>query len=342
MKAVRLIRPGSPLKLENVDIPVIGAEDVLVRVMAAGICHSDAHYRSGVSVVEPLPRTLGHEIAGIVERTGPGVTGLKSGDRICVHYMVACGNCFYCRRGTEQFCPSGKMIGKHCDGGFAEYVCIPARNAFLLPDVISFQEGAVMMCSSATSLHAIRMADVKPGESVAVYGAGGLGFSAVQLARAFGAFQVFAVDIDAARLELAARHGALAIDAGKTDPVEAIMEMTGGRGVDVSLELIGLPVTMSQAVRSLAIGGRAALAGITDKSVAITPYHELINKEARIIGVSDHLASEIPLLIDMVSRGSLRLEKVITRTVPLDAREINKILDELETFGSVMRAVVTP
>ena len=342
MKAVRLIEPGRPLEIQDIALPDLCAGDVLVWVKAAGICHSDAHYRAGISKVDPLPRTLGHEVAGIIEKTGSGVSRLQIGDRVCVHYMVTCGSCFYCNRGTEQFCTSGNMIGKHSDGGYAEYIIIPARNAFLLPPDISFEQGAVMMCSSATSLHAIRLADVKPGESVAVFGVGGLGFSAVQLAFAFGALRVFAVDIDPAKLDAAGRFGAVPIDARETDPVSAIMEMTAGRGVDVSLELIGLPLTMRQAVRSLAVGGRAALVGITDQAVEIFPYDELINKEARIIGVSDHLAQEIPLLINLVRQGRLQLSDVITRTVPLDAQAINDVLDDLDRFGSVIRAVIKP
>lgn len=328
--------------MRDVAVPGIGAEDVLVRVKAAGICHSDAHYRSGISKVEPLPVTLGHEVSGVIEQAGSGVTRLKIGDRVCIHYMVTCGNCIYCNQGNEQFCASGRMIGKHCDGGYAEYISVPARNAFLLPDGISFEHGAVMMCSSATSLHALRKADVRPGETVAVFGVGGLGFSAVQLAYAFGALKVFAVDINPAKLDLAGHFGAIPINAKKTDPVSEIMESTGGRGVDVSLELIGLPGTMRQAIVSLAVGGRAAMAGITDQTCEIIPYHELINKEAKIIGVSDHLACEIPLLISLVRQGRLQLSKAVTVTVPLEAHAINDVLNDLERFGNVIRAVIQP
>jgi len=328
--------------MRDIPIPDIGTNDVLVRVKAAGICHSDAHYRSGVSRVHPLPVTLGHEIAGIIERAGSNAAGAREGDRVCVHYMATCGNCIYCSQGTEQFCASGKMIGKHRDGGFAEFVSIPARNAFPLPEEISFEHGAIMMCSSATSLHAIRKADLKPGETAAIFGIGGLGLSAVQLAYAFGASRVFAVDIDPGRLSLAARFGAVAVDAGITDPVSEIMVMTDGRGVDVSLELVGLPATMRQAATVLATGGRAALAGITDHVMNIAPYHELINKEAAIIGVSDHLAREIPLLISMALRGKLNLSPIITRTVPLEAGTINDVLDNLEIFAGGARTVITP
>ncbi|MFA6472934.1 MAG: zinc-binding dehydrogenase [Candidatus Latescibacterota bacterium] len=342
MKAVRLIETGRPLEMQDIPVPEIHAEDVLVRVMAAGICHSDAHYRSGVSKVYPLPRTLGHEVSGVIEKVGSDVTHLKPGDRVCLHYLVTCGDCYYCQRGTEQFCTSGKMIGKHCDGGYAECIAVPARNAFILPSEIPFEQGAVMMCSSATSLHAIRVADVKPGESVAVFGAGGLGLSAVQIARAFGAMDVFAVDIDRTKLDRAAGFGAIPVDAGKNDAAAEIMKLTGGRGVDVSLELIGLPLTMRQAVLSLAIGGRAALVGLTEKGFEIFPYHEVINKEARILGVSDHMAWEIPLLIDLVKTGCLRLADIITGTVPLDAYAVNGVLDNLDRFGGVIRTVIKP
>jgi 2-desacetyl-2-hydroxyethyl bacteriochlorophyllide A dehydrogenase len=342
MKAVRLIEPGRPLEMRDLPVPEIGAQEALVRVMAAGICHSDAHYRAGVSKVSPLPVTPGHEIAGIVVDTGPGVRHLREGDRVCIHYMVTCGDCFYCHSGNEQFCTSGKMIGKHRDGGYAEYIAIPARNAFSLPPEIPFEQGAILMCSSATALHALRKADLRPGESAAVFGVGGLGISAVQLAFAFGALRVFAVDIDPSKLEMAARFGAIPIDAGKNDPVAEIRELTGGRGVDVSLELAGLPLTMRQSVAALGIGGRAALAGITDRSMEIVPYHELINKEAAVIGVSDHLAQEIPFLLGLARTGRLRLDGAVTRTVPLEAAVINGVLDDLERFGSGIRAVIRP
>lgn len=342
MKAVRLIQPGQLLEMQNIDIPPIGSRDVLVRVRAAGICHSDVHYRAGTSLVGPLPLTLGHEVAGIVEQTGSEVSTVSAGDRVCIHYMVTCGECSYCSSGNEQFCRSGAMIGKHRDGGFAGYISIPARNVFKLPSEIPFEQGAVMMCSSATSLHAIRKARLKPGETAAVFGVGGLGMSAVQLAGVFGALTVFAVDINPVKLELAARLGAVPINAGASDPVREIMDRTAGNGVDVALELVGLPVTFSQAVRSLAIGGRAALVGITDRPFELTPYHELINKEAEIIGVSDHLAQEIPLLIELVSHGKIDVSGVITKTVPLEAGAVNDALDSLERFDSEVRMVVVP
>jgi propanol-preferring alcohol dehydrogenase len=342
MRAVRLVQPGHALELHDVPVPSPGPRDVLVRVKAAGICHSDAHYRAGNSSIAELPLTLGHEVAGVVEMGGSEVRTVKPDDRVCLHYLATCGTCEWCRAGNEQFCRDGQMIGKHRAGGYAEFILVPERSVFALPEEIPFPQGAILMCSAATSLHAIRQARLQPGESVAVFGAGGLGSSAIQLARAVGAAAVFAVDINPRKLEFAATLGATPIDAASDDPVTAIQELTDGRGVDVALELVGLPLTMQQAVGSLAIKGRAALAGITPESFPVAPYHEVINKEAEIIGVSDHLAAELPELIAFARDGTLNLAPVVTACIPLEANAINLALDRLEAFSDGARTVVQP
>jgi propanol-preferring alcohol dehydrogenase len=270
--------------MQEVPVPAVGEKDVLVRIKAAGICHSDVHYRAGTSMAGSLPLTLGHEIAGIVEKVGPQVTKVKVGDRVCIHYMVTCGDCYYCSTGNEQFCVQGLMIGKHCNGGYAEYIAVPARNAVLLPDEIPFDQGAILMCSAATSFHALRKSRLKPGETVAVFGVGGLGISAVQLARALGALEVYAVEINEDKLRLAKNYGGIPVNPKKCEPVAEIRRLSGGKGVDVALELIGLPQTMRQVVQSLAIFGRAVLVGITDKPFEIDSYKELLGKEAEVIG----------------------------------------------------------
>src|SRR5258708_25819740 len=195
MKAVRLVQVGKPLEDAEIPVPEIGASDVLIGVAACGICHSDEHYRAGVSKIDNLPLTLGHEVAGTVEKISQEVTRVATGDRVYVHYLVHCGHCEFCTRGFEQFCPQLRMIVKHRDGGYAEFIKVPAENAFMLPDEISFEAGAIMMCSSATALHALNKARLKPKESVAIFGFGGLGFSALQLARAFGCGEIYVVDI---------------------------------------------------------------------------------------------------------------------------------------------------
>jgi len=341
MKAIRLIEPGKPLEMQEVPIPPVGPRDALVRVKAAGICHSDVHYRAGVAPVR-YPLALGHEVAGVVEDTGSEVTNVKAGARVCLHYMVTCGDCLYCSQGNEQFCTSGEMLGYHRDGGYAEYIVLPARGVFVLPDEIPFEQGAIMMCSSATCFHALRKGRLKAGETVALYGVGGLGMSALQLARAFGALDVYAVDINPHKLAMAEKVGAIPVNATQSDPVAAIKRLTGGRGVDVALELIGLPLTMQQAVASLAKLGRAVIVGVTGETFEVAPYTQLIPTEAEIIGSSDHLAQELPGLIELARRGVLDLSGVVTGTLPLDADAVNEAMDRLEGFSDDVRVVITP
>lgn len=342
MRAIQLIQPGQPLRLRNVPPPAAGPGDVLVEVKAAGICHSDAHYRAGRSPAGPLPLTLGHEVAGIVREVGAEVEQFSPGDRVCLHYLATCGQCAACRAGHEQFCPEAAMMGKHRPGGYAELVVMPERSVVPLPDAIPYPAGAIMMCSSATALHALNKARLKPSESVAVFGLGGLGISAVQLARALGAGPVYGVDIKPAKLALAGRFGITPVNAVEGDPVEQLKQLTQGRGVDVALELVGLPLTMRQAVLSLAVQGRAALAGITEKALELYPYQELLNKEAEVIGVSDHLALELPQLLQFALERKLDLTSAVTRSIGLEEAGVNEALDELERFGDAVRTVIEP
>jgi 2-desacetyl-2-hydroxyethyl bacteriochlorophyllide A dehydrogenase len=342
MRAVRLNAVREPLTDDTIDIPEIGPDEALVRVRACGICHSDAHYRAGISALPVLPVTPGHEIAGVVEAVGEDVRHVSSGTRVCVHYLATCGSCEHCLRGNEQFCVSVRMIGKHRDGGYAEFIKVPARNLFVLPDEIPFDVGAVAMCSSATAFHALRKARLTSGESVAVFGFGGLGFSALQLAKALGSTEVCVIDTNPAKLALAAGLGGIAVNANGVDPVQQIHDATDGRGIDVSIDLVGASTTMSQAVRCLGNFGRAAFVALTDQAVTARPYPELINKEAEMIGVSDHLAAEIPLLLEMVREGKLRFPNGTLHSVGLDAAEINATLDGLEAATERIRTVIVP
>ncbi len=342
MRAVRLVQVGKPLEQADIPIPEIGSSDVLIRVAAAGICHSDAHYRAGISKIDSLPVTLGHEVAGRVEKVGAQVANLAAGDRVCVHYLVTCGRCDFCKCGLEQFCRSGQMIGKHRDGGYAEFIKVPVANALPLPDEIPFEVGAIMMCSSATALHALNKARFKAGESIAIFGFGGLGFSALQLARALDCGDVYVVEINPAKLASAATMGAVAIDARTEDPVEQIKDATAGRGVDVALELIGSAKTMRQAVLCLGPLGRAALVGLTAESMSVLPYTELINKEAEIIGVSDHLATELPVLLEFARSSKLRFPPETLCVVDLDAAQVNAALDALQDSIDHVRTVIVP
>lgn len=342
MKAIRLTQVAKPLDDLDVPIPTVGASDVLIRVAACGICHSDAHYRAGTSKISSLPVTLGHEVAGQVEAVGKEVTDLSPSKRVCIHYLVSCGTCHFCVRGNEQFCAQVQMIGNHRDGGYAEFISVPARNACLVPDEISLEQAAIMMCSSATALHALNKARLKSTESVAIFGFGGLGFSALQLARARDCGEIYVVDINPAKLATAAALGGVPIDARAGDSVQQILDATGGKGVDVAIELVGAAATMQQAARSLATQGRAAMVALSKESISLRPYPELINKEAEIIGVSDHLASELPVLMELARTGSLRFPEGTLRFIDLDAPQINAALDALEKCTDHIRTVIVP
>ena len=232
------------------------------------------------------------------------------------------------------------MIGHHVDGGYAEYIAIPARNAVPLPDEISFEEGATLMCASATAFHALHRGRIKKGETVAVFGVGGLGLSAIQLAKALGAVEVYAVDIKQDKLELASEYGAIPVNGSRTDPVEEIRKLTAGKGVDVALEMIGLPVTMKQTIESLGVLGRAVIVGLSQVPLEIHPYQTLIGYEAEVIGSNDHLLQELPVLIDLARRNVLDTSHVVSQRIPLDAEKINQRLDDLEHYTDDVRAVI--
>jgi 2-desacetyl-2-hydroxyethyl bacteriochlorophyllide A dehydrogenase len=342
VKAICLVEAGKPLQLREVPLPEMSDTDVLVRVRAAGICHSDVHYRAGRSTMGPLPLALGHEVAGVVEQAGSKVSHVKVGERVCLHYNISCGHCFDCLAGNEQFCETVKMIGHHVHGGYSEFIVVPGRNAVHLPDEISFEEGATLMCASATALHALYKSRIKTGETVAVFGIGGLGFSAVQIAKVLGASLVLAVDISQDKLDLASDCGAIPIDAGLDHVVEDIRKATGGRGVDVALELIGLPRTITEAIDCLAVLGRAVIVGLTQKPITLNTYRQVLANEAEIIGSNDHLLSELPVLLDMARNKSLDTSRVVSRTIPLDADKINERLDQLENYTTDVRVVVVP
>jgi len=211
-----------------------------------------------------------------------------------------------------------------------------------LPDEISFEAGATLMCASATALHALRKGRVKAGETVAVFGVGGLGLSAIQLAKALGVAEVYAVDIKQDKLELASEYNAIPIDASRCDAVEEIHKLTKGKGVDVALEMIGLHRTMQQTVESLGAMGRAVIVGISKTPLEVNPYATLIGHEAEIIGSNDHLLQELPTLIDLARRKILDTSRVVSQVIPLDAELINQRLDDLENFTSDVRMVVVP
>jgi len=299
MKSVRLIAHGQALVERELADPKPGPGEIVVDIRSAGICHSDAHYRA-----EPgratIPRTLGHEVAGVVSGTG---------QRVALHYLLA----------------NGDMLGKEVDGGYAEKIVVPAANAIPIPDNVPFDAAAIMMCSTATAYHALRLSNIQPHESLAILGFGGLGVSAAQLAPAFGVTNVIAVDVVPEKLALAKQFGARTGDLN---------------GVDVALEFTGNATVAQNALRSLAPGGRLMIVAINLRSMQIDPFSDLLAKERRIIGCSDHTREELLELMNLARRGEIDLTRAVTRTVPLEADAINAALDDLERQTSHLRTVI--
>lgn len=342
MKAARLHRVGEELKIDSIQEPEVGTDDVLVDIKASGICHSDINYRNGVCPVGKLPIILGHEIAGTVAKVGSLVENVKEEDRVCVNYVVSCGNCAFCSIGKENLCDKYRMIGKDVDGGFAEYIRVPSRNILKLPSLIPFEQGAILGCALSTAIHALRRGRVSVGDSVVIYGVGGVGVHAVQLAaRIFGAEKVIAVDISPEKLKLAKKVGAdEIINAMEADPVERLREITYGKLADVALDFVGFKNTIEKTVDCVGKGGRIVLVGISQDEIKFSPYENLISREREFIGADDHLKIEMDQLIKLVSSGKIDLSHSITHKLSLD--EINYGFEVLEKkIGNPVRVVLT-
>jgi 2-desacetyl-2-hydroxyethyl bacteriochlorophyllide A dehydrogenase len=332
MKAARLHSLRSELRIDRVNVPRIGAGEVLVDVRASGLCHSDINYRDGIAPVATMPITLGHEIAGVVTEKGSRVKSAKEGDRVIVHYISSCGHCQYCLSGRENYCSKYLMIGKDIDGGFAEYVRVPASSLVKLSESIPFEQGAIMGCAVPTAYHALQRARIQEKETVMVVGVGGLGMHAIQLAkRVFKSGRTIAVDRFRWKLEKARQFGATdTINAGTQEVQGAVEKITSKKMADVVLDFVGSERTIQLGVECVGKGGRLILVGIGAKIAQISPYSSVIGKEMAIIGVNDHLRTDLTQLVKLVGSKRLDLSHSITHRVPLD--EINRGFSILESL----------
>ena len=329
MRAIRLTAFGRPLIEAGVSEPEVGPRDVRVRIDACGICHSDAHYRAGFGNIA-TPRTLGHEIAGTIVEIGDAVRNHAAGDRVAIHYLLSCGECVACTRSGEQFCVVGRMIGKHVDGGYAESIVVPESNAVPIPRDVPAEIAAVMMCSTATAYHALRVAGVRSDSSLAILGLGGLGASAVRLARALGVSKITGIDVVPEKLRMAESLDAVAL----TDP--------GAETFDVVIDFTGSPQLIERTLRALAPRGTLVLVALSEATITLNPYKDVLGKERRIAGCSDHTRAELVELFQMVSDGCLDLRGVVSRQLPLEAEAINAALDDLERGTATVRSVIVP
>ena len=341
MKAAVFHEKGQPLKIEDVAVPKHGAGEVLVRVAACGLCRTDLHYLHGTPTFKKPPIILGHEISGTIEEVSPDVTTHKKGDKVIIPPVFGCGKCYFCRIGRPTLCSSQIMVGNHRDGGFAEYIAVPASEVFIAPDNVPLPEASIISDAISTPYHAVvNRAQVKPGDSVAVFGCGGVGLATIQMAAAVGG-NVIAVDVFDEKLEMARKFGAANVVNGKTeqDVAKAIRKMTNG-GVDVALEVIGNPVTINQAFNAVRWGGRVVVVGYSSKEATIDSAR-LMFREIEIKGSLGCGPQDYPRIIGMVKLGKIKVKEMVTHKFKLD--EINEGFKLLESGEpSLIRGIAIP
>ena len=351
----------SPLVIEELDLAEPGPDEVLVKVNATGLCHSDLHVIDG-EWRSPLPQVLGHEAAGTVVRCGAGVTKLTPGQRVIFSFRPNCGECFYCHQGHPVLCEGRSApAGTFLDGktrltkngqpiyhmarvaSFAEHAVTPAEQLIPIPDDFPMAVAALIGCAVMTGVGAvINTAQVQAGSSVAVIGCGGVGLNVVQGARLAGADKIIAIDTRENKLEYAQRFGAThLINASKSDPVAQVKALMAGRGADYTFEAIGLGLTIRQAVDAARPRGTITIAGMP-------PDGEEVHLDARVLAGQEKLIRgsfygstrpriDFPKMVDLYSNHKLDIDPLISRTYPLE--QINEGFDLLRR-GEVARGVV--
>ncbi len=340
MKAVVLHGDGAGLKIEDIPVPRIESDQILVKVAACGVCHTDLHYiEHGVPTFKKPPIVLGHEASGTVEEAGVSVSDFKKGDRVLIPAVLTCGHCTLCRMGRENICANMQMLGNHFDGAYAEYVAVPAKDVLTLPQSIPLEDASIIADAISTPYHAIKnRARVQPGDTVVIFGCGGVGINAVQLASAAGGY-VIAVDINDRKLEWATRFGAAqTVNASKVERVsKQIKKMTGG-GADIAMEVIGNPRTIEEAFDCVRVGGRLCVVGYTNEAIKIVAG-KIMFKEIEVVGSLGCRPLDYVPLIRMVEQGRIDLQRLITHRFPLD--EIDKAFQVMKE-GLSLRSIVIP
>lgn len=343
MKAL-LLSENSHLEITDLPQPEIGTDEVLVRVAACGICGSDVHGYDGSSGRRIPPIVMGHEAAGTVTAVGKEVRDYKPGDRVTFDSTVYCGRCEFCRRGEANLCDNRQVIGVSCGdyrrhGAFAEYVTVPARILYHLPDTFAFSEAAMLEAVSV-ALHAVQVSDVREGESALVIGAGMIGLLTLQAARAAGCRRVFIADVDATRLELARQLGAdETVHRSGAELVGEVLKLTRGRGVDVSYEAVGRNETVTAAIEATRKGGTVTLVGNIQPEVTI-PLQKVVSRQLRLQG-SCASAGEYPQAIEMIADGRIKVKPLITAVASLE--EGPRWFERLHAGEpNLMKVVLTP
>lgn len=338
MKAAVFYGAGQVFKVEDYPTPKIGPDEILVKVAACGVCHTDLGYADhGVPTVKKPPMILGHEASGTVAEVGPNVKTFKAGDRVLLPAVLTCGVCEFCRIGRENICKNMVMFGNHVDGSYAEFVKAPAKDAFILPKELPLEESCIIADAVSTPYHAIKnRAQVKPGDTVAVFGCGGVGINVVQLASVVGG-SVIAVDINDKKLEWAKKFGAIqTINPNQVpDAAKTIKKLTGG-GADIAIEAIGNPKTITLAFNSLRKGGRLCVVGYTSKDMTISAAKTMFF-EMEVVGSLGCRPVDYPRIIEMARSGKIQVMPLVTHKFKLD--NINQAFDNLRK-GEGLRSIV--
>jgi threonine 3-dehydrogenase len=321
MKALRKTAAAKGLQIESVPVPEAGHGDVVVRVKAASICGTDLHIygwdRWSQGRIKP-PVTLGHEFCGVVERVGVDVTAVRAGDFVSAEMHVNCGHCHQCRLGEAHICPNVKVIGIDQDGAFAEFVKIPATNIWKLDAAIAERYGAILD-PLGNAVHTV-LAGAIAGQTALVTGCGPIGLMAIAVAKACGSSTVFATETNAHRRGMAKQMGAdVVINPAAEDAVNKILEATGGTGVDVLLEMSGVPTAIQQGFKALRAGGRASLLGIPTENVPLDLVNDVIFKGATVQGIYGRRMYQTWVqMTALLKAGRLNLEPLFGETVALE------------------------
>ncbi|SVA07408.1 uncharacterized protein METZ01_LOCUS60262 [marine metagenome] len=354
VRAVVARAKGEPVTIETIEVPDPGPGEVLVAVQACGVCHTDLHYREG-AINDDFPFLLGHEAAGVVEEVGDGVTEVEAGDFVVLNWRAVCGRCRSCERGRPWYCfathnATSRMTldGEELSpalgiGAFAEKTVVAAGQATRVNPAVRPEVAGLIGCGVMAGLGAaMNTGGVGRGDSVAVFGCGGVGDAAIEGSRLAGAHTIIAVDIDPRKLEWAREFGAThTVNSAEEDPVEAIRALTGGNGVDVAIEAVGLPVTYEQAFYSRDLAGTVVLVGVPNPEMRVElPMIEVFGRGGSLKSswYGDCLPSrDFPMLIDLHLQGRLALDRFVSETIGLD--EVEEAFHKMER-GEVLRSVV--
>jgi L-iditol 2-dehydrogenase len=338
-----LLKEYGNLELVDMPEPEIGPEDVLIRVRACGICGSDVHGLDGSTGRRIPPLVMGHEAAGEVIRTGAAVHDLKQGDRATFDSTIYCGRCFYCIRGDVNLCDNREVLGvspgpyrRH--GAFAEYVAVPRRIVYSLPDALSYEQAAMIEAVSV-AVHAVNLTPLKLGDTAVVVGAGMIGLLAVQALRLAGCSRVIAVDLEPGRLELARRLGATETLPADDTAASTIRESTGGRGADAAVECVGAEAPVRTAIAATRKGGAVTLVGNIAPQIGL-PLQEVVTRQLRLQG-SCASCGEYPAVIELMARGAIQVGPLISAVAPL--AEGAAWFDRLyRRQGDLMKVILKP